>query len=97
LSAYYGVIIGAVSFIVIGVFHPIVVKCEYHFTYRIWPVFLIGGLVFCVMSLFAGHVVISSALAVVGFAMLWSIKELREQAQRVKKGWFPMNPKRAEK
>jgi hypothetical protein len=26
---------------------------------------------------------------------LWSIKELKEQRRRVKKGWFPQNPKRS--
>jgi len=33
-------------------------------------------------------------LAVLGFSLLWSIKELSEQKDRVEKGWFPKNPKR---
>lgn len=95
--AWFGLIIGAISFIIIGIFHPVVIRCEYYFSDRVWPVFLIGGLIFCALSLFARHILLSAALAVVGFAMLWSIKELKEQTERVKKGWFPANPNRGQK
>lgn len=89
-----GIIIGAVSFLIIGLFHPIVIKCEYYFSYRIWPVFLVGGVTCCTLSLFFNHFIISAVLSVLGFTMLWTIKELKEQDERVKKGWFPMNPNR---
>ncbi len=93
-----GLIIGAFSFLIIGVFHPIVIKCEYYFTDRIWPLFLAGGLIFCIAALLAEvHIIISSALAVTGFTMLWCIGELKEQTKRVEKGWFPENPKRRKK
>jgi len=36
----------------------------------------------------------SAILGIFGASSLWSIKELFEQRDRVKKGWFPMNPKR---
>ena len=92
-----GVIIGAISFLIIGIFHPVVIRCEYHFTDRVWPVFLAGGLIFCTLSLFVHQVVLSAALAVAGFTMLWSIGELKEQTERVRKGWFPENPNRVKK
>ena len=92
-----GLIIGAISFLIIGVFHPIVIKCEYYFTDKVWPIFLIGGLIFCVLSLFVHQVILSATLAVVGFTMLWCIGELEEQTERVKKGWFPENPNRVKK
>lgn len=92
-----GLIIGAISFLIIGIFHPIVIKCEYYFSDRIWPIFLIGGLIFCALSLFVNQIVISVTLAVTGFTMLWCIGELKEQTERVKKGWFPQNPKRTKK
>ena len=38
-----GILIGLTSFIVIGVFHPVVIKCEYYFSDRVWPVFLAGA------------------------------------------------------
>ena len=92
-----GLIIGAISFLIIGIFHPIVIKCEYYFTDKIWPIFFIGGLIFCVLSLFVYKIILSATLAVIGFTMLWSVGEPKEQTERVKKGWFPENPSRIKK
>lgn len=94
---FSGLIIGAISFLIIGIFHPIVIKCEYYFSEKVWPLFLIGGAIFCILSLFINQMVISAALAVTGFTMLWSIGELKEQTERVRKGWFPQNPNREKK
>jgi len=33
-------------------------------------------------------------LGVLGCTFLWSIQELYEQEERVRKGWFPENPNR---
>ena len=94
MSMWSGVIIGAVSFLIIGIFHPVVIKCEYYFSEKIWPVFLLSGIFFCILSLFVRQIILSAALAILGFSLLWSIKELKEQTRRVEKGWFPENPKR---
>jgi len=91
---YTGIVIGLASFIIIGVFHPIVIKSEYYFGKKIWPVFLVFGVALCAASVFIGNAILSSLLAVTGFALFWSIRELFEQEERVKKGWFPVNPKR---
>ena len=88
-----GIILGLATFLCIGVFHPIVIKCEYRFSYRIWPVFLAGGLVFLVLSALVEQIVVSSILGVIGFSCLWSILELFEQHKRVERGWFPANPR----
>ena len=92
-----GILIGLTAFIVIGVLHPVVIRCEYYFSDRVWPVFLAGGLAFCTASLFVERPLLSSVLGVVGFSLLWSIRELKQQTRRVEKGWFPRNPKRAPK
>jgi hypothetical protein len=89
-----GLIIGVIAFLIIGIFHPIVIKGEYYFTEKIWPLFLIAGILTLVMSCFASQTILSSALGVLGCTCLWSILELRAQTKRVKKGWFPKNPKR---
>lgn len=94
---WFGFLVGLVSFVVIGIFHPVVVKCEYHFSDRIWPLFLAGGVIFCTASLFAERPMLSAILGIVGFASLWSIHELKRQTKRVEKGWFPKNPKRTRK
>lgn len=91
---FYGTIIGMSSFLIIGVFHPIVIKAEYYFGKRIWPVFLIVSLVLIALSLFIKSNIISPILGVGGFSCLWSIKELFEQEKRVEKDWFPKNPNR---
>ena len=92
-----GILIGLTAFIVIGVLHPVVIKCEYYFSDRVWPVFLAGGLAFCAASLFVERPLLSSVLGVVGFSLLWIIRELKQQTRRVEKGWFPRNPKRVPK
>lgn len=89
---YQGVVIGLMAFVIIGVFHPVVVKGEYHFGYRIWPLFLVVGLGSIVASIFVANTVGAAALGVFGFSALWSIRELFEQKERVKRGWFPKKP-----
>ena len=91
---FHGVLIGAGTFVMIGIFHPIVIKAEYYFGTKVWPVFLIAGLACVCASLLITHLVASSLLGILGFTCLWSIPELVHQAQRVKKGWFPKNPRR---
>ena len=91
---YYGILIGIGTFLIIGLLHPVVIKAEYYFSSRIWPLFLIGGILCIGFSLACAKVVSSALLAVLGFSLLWSIKELKEQKERVEKGWFPRNPKR---
>lgn len=89
-----GIIIGVACFVIIGVFHPVVILCEYYFSARVWPLFLILGVLFCALSLMISDDVLSGIVGVVGFCLLWSIHELRKQEERVAKGWFPRNPKR---
>lgn len=91
---FQGILIGGVAFIIIGIFHPIVIKAEYHYGTRIWPVFLIVGIVSLFVTIYMNHTVWSAILGVFGFSSLWSIRELFEQAERVAKGWFPRNPSR---
>ena len=91
---FEGFLVGLSAFLIIGLFHPVVIKCEYYFTDRIWRAFLPAGCVFLGISLFSDGVV-SSVFSVLGFTCLWSIGELKEQRARVEKGWFPANPNRA--
>ena len=92
---YIGLIIGLATFLTIGLFHPLVIKAEYHFGERIWLAFLLAGLLFTILSLATSNNYASIILGVVAFSSFWSIGEVRAQHNRVKKGWFPMNPKRA--
>lgn len=91
---FIGLIISIAVFLLIGVFHPIVIKCEYYFTDRCWPAFLVGGVISIAVSLMVENIVASCLLGALGCSFLWSIKELKEQRQRVERGWFPKNPNR---
>ena len=46
-----GILLGAASFVIIGLFHPIVIWAEYHFGKGCWPVFLAVGLLLAAASL----------------------------------------------
>ena len=91
---FQGLIIGVITFVIIGVFHPIVIKSEYYIGKKIWPAFLVLGIFFIALSLFVNNVIISAVSGITGFTFLWSIKEVIEQEERVKKGWSPANPKK---
>lgn len=94
LSIFSGLGIGVATFLIIGLFHPVVVKAEYYFGTRSWWIFLALGVVGVVASLLVRDIFISSILGVFAFSSFWTIKEIFEQQERVKKGWFPRNPKR---
>ena len=91
---FSGIIIGAATFICIGLFHPIVIKAEYHFGVGCWWVFLLVGIACLAGSMFVDSVILSTILGVVAFSSFWSILELFKQRERVRKGWFPSNPKK---
>lgn len=91
---WHGIVIGISAFLIIGVFHPIVVKGEYYFSKRIWPVFLVTGMISISSTLFIENILLAAVVGVFGFSCLWSIHEIFEQEERVRKGWFPANPNR---
>ena len=92
---FTGIIIAISTFLIIGFWHPIVIKSEYYWGTRPWTVYLLVGLVCIGAALFIENVYASSLLGVFGASALWGIGELFSQKKRVEKGWFPMNPKRA--
>jgi hypothetical protein len=91
---FAGLLVGLGTFAIIGIFHPIVIKTEYHTGTRFWWVFLLLGLGGCAGVLFVEDIAWAALLGVFAFTCLWAIGELFEQKKRVQKGWFPKNPKR---
>ena len=89
-----GLFIGICTFLIIGLFHPLVIKCEYYWGTRPWWVFLLAGVLGTVGSFLIDNIIISALLGVFSFSSFWTIKELFEQKERVRKGWFPKNPRR---
>ncbi len=88
-----GLIIGFCTFLIIGLFHPLVIKGEYYFGVRVWWAFLVAGVMALAASLWVRGVIVSSLLGVSGFTCLWSIHEVFAQRRRVEKGWFPKKDK----
>ena len=96
LNQYHraGFFIGICTFLIIGLFHPVVVKAEYYWGTKCWWIFLVLGIAGVIASLSIDNVILSSLLGVFAFSSFWTIKEVFEQEERVQKGWFPKNPKR---
>lgn len=84
-----GIITGIATFLIIGIFHPLVIKTEYYFGVKPWWIFLVMGLGCMLASLFIPDTLLSTLTAVWGASSLWSIGELFHQRKRVEKGWFP--------
>ena len=91
---FSGIIIGVATFLVIGLFHPLVIKAEYYIGVKSWWLFLLLGIVACAASLLVDNLTLSIILGVVAFSSFWSIGEVFQQKKRVEKGWFPANPNR---
>ena len=64
-----GILVAVFSYIIIGVFHPIVIKCQYYFTDKIWPAFLAAGLLLLIASLFVRDIA-SILLSITGAGCL---------------------------
>lgn len=89
-----GVIIGIMAFLIIGVFHPLVIKGEYYFGTRCWWFFALMGIAGLVAAIvWSDNVILSAVCGVFAFSSFWSIGELFEQKKRVEKGWFPKRNK----
>lgn len=89
-----GLTIGIATFLIIGLFHPIVIKAEYHLGTRCWWAFALAGVLLIILSMMVDNVLWASILGVTAFSCFWSILEVFQQQERVHKGWFPRNPRR---
>ena len=61
---YHGAMIGLAAFLIIGIFHPIISKTEFHINVDIWPAHIIIGLVCIALSLFIDDVLPSATVTV---------------------------------
>lgn len=94
---FKGVLIGFATFLIIGAYHPLVIKGEYYFGKKINYAFAVLGIVTLILALRESDIVWSALLGVISFSSFWSIKEVCDQVERVRKGWFPANPKKKAK
>jgi len=73
---FTGIIIAVCTFLTIGIWHPIVIKTEYHWGTRPWIIYLIIGITCIVAALFIENTIISAIIGVFGASALWGIGEL---------------------
>lgn len=88
-----GLAIGVATFLIIGLFHPLVIKGEYYFGVGCWWCFALMGVAAIIGSVLVENIFWSTLLAVWGASSFWSIGELFEQRKRVERGWFPKRNK----
>jgi uncharacterized membrane protein len=89
---FTGLLVGLSTFLIIGFFHPLVIKAEYYLGVKSWMLFAFAGIVFAVASLLVHQLILSTILGVTAFSSFWSILEVFQQRERVRKGWFPKGP-----
>ena len=78
LLHFDGLLIGIATFLIIGLFHPVVVKAEYYWGKRCWWIFLLLGLAGLAASLVVDNLMLSALCGVFAFSSFWTIKELFE-------------------
>lgn len=88
---FFGLLVGLVTFCVIGLGFPLVIRGERRFGYLWWPYMMGIGLLFVVLSLFIRTDWICVLVAIVGATFIWGSTELKEQAVRAELGWYPFN------
>ena len=62
-----GLLIGIATFLIIGLFHPVVVKAEYYWGTKCWWIFLVLGIAGTVASLLVESVFVSAICGVFAF------------------------------
>ena len=70
---FNGLLIGALTFLIIGASHPAVIKGEYYFGTRIWWAFLLLGLLGIAAAVYVQDITLSALLGVLAFTCLWGI------------------------
>jgi hypothetical protein len=90
----HGLEIGVIMVAAVAVGHVLVIKWEYYWGTRTWPVMLAIGLGLLVCSIFADSMLLSGSLGILGITLVWGVRELQQQRKRVEQGLFPRNPRR---
>ena len=87
----FGILIGIVTFTIIGLGFPLVIRGERYFGYWAWAHMISIGFLIIFASLFVQTDWLSVIVGVIGATFVWGSTELKEQAIRAELGWFPFN------
>jgi hypothetical protein len=89
---FFGILIGIITLLIIGLGFPLVIRGERAFGYWCWPYMMGIGAIIIVGSLFIQNDWLCVIVGVIGATFVWGSTELKEQAVRAELGWFPLNP-----
>ncbi|MEW6240621.1 MAG: DUF4491 family protein [Chloroflexota bacterium] len=87
----FGILIGIITFLIIGLGFPLVIRSERYFGYWSWVYMMSIGFLIILASLFIQNDWASVIVGVIGATFVWGSTELKEQAVRAELGWFPFN------
>ena len=92
-----GLTIGFITLLSIWIGFFWVIKLEFYIGAYIWKAVLTLGIILCLGSLLIPSFWGSALLGIIGGCIAWGATELPDQAERVRRGVFPANPKRGNK
>jgi hypothetical protein len=87
----FGILIGIITLLIIGLGFPLVIRGERYFGYFCWPYMMGIGILIIIASLFTQNDWLCVIIGVIGATFVWGSTELKEQAVRAELGWFPFN------
>ncbi len=93
LDEFAGPLFGLAALAVIGLGFFWVIRAEYALGWTWWPYFMAVGALAVGASLFVHVAAVSAVLGIAGASVIWGSTELRAQATRVERGWYPANPR----
>ncbi len=91
---FFGLLIGIVTLLIIGLGFPLVIQGERHFGYLWWPYMMGLGFLIIIASLFISPDWFSVIVGVLGATFIWGSTELKEQAVRAEIGWYPFSSRK---
>jgi hypothetical protein len=88
---FFGLTLGIVTLLIIGLGFVWVIRGERYFGYLWWPYVMSLGVLLIIGSLFTPSMWVSVLLGAFGASLIWGSTELKEQAIRAEVGWYPFN------
>ena len=89
-----GLFLGLYMLLVIGFGLFWVIKLEYYLGAQVWKIVLAAGVLILLAAFFMPTFTASALLGIFGGSVVWGATELPGQAERVRQGLFPANPRR---
>jgi hypothetical protein len=91
-----GIVLGLFTALAIGLGFVWVIKLEYYVGAWVAKAVIVLGAIVTLASLFVPSFTASAVVGILGGTIIWGGTELPLQAERVKKGLFPANPRKRE-